>query len=167
MHQPTPAVCHQLSVCCCRVPARACQLLFQLCKMASVMMKKLCVSKSRLGALQKTPRHTGTGLSAILQEFAGLLLAEGNACAGHMHVPAHYRRKPAPVQKPESTPEAGRTGGAGGSPAPETPEQVFTPKQDRHGSRSLDEVCPCPHRSQETPAASSIAQECPKCKGQD
>ena len=35
-----------------------------------------------------------------------------------------------------------RQGGAGGGSAPETPEQVFTPKQDRHGSRSLDEVRP-------------------------
>lgn len=59
---------------------------------------------------------------------------------GHIRMPAGYNRKPAPVQRPVSATDAGKNGGAGGSSAPETPEQVFTPKQDRRGSRSLDEV---------------------------
>lgn len=57
-------------------------------------------------------------------------------------MPAAFRRKLPPMEKLVATPEEGKSGGAGGSSAPETPEQVFTPKADRHGSRSLDEVRP-------------------------
>ena len=59
--------------------------------------------------------------------------------AGFTGLPEGFSRKPSQLKKPVSTPE-GKNGGAAGSSAPETPEQVFTPKQDRHGSRSLDEV---------------------------
>ena len=57
-------------------------------------------------------------------------------------MPAAFRRKLPPMEKLVAAPEEGKSGGAGGSSAPETPEQVFTPKADRHGSRSLDEVRP-------------------------
>lgn len=61
-------------------------------------------------------------------------------CAGHVQIPARFRRKPPQAEKPVSASLEVRNGGAGGGSAPETPEQVLTPKQDRHGSRSLDEV---------------------------
>lgn len=61
-------------------------------------------------------------------------------CAGHVQIPARFRRKAAQAEKPVSAPEEVRNGVVGGGSAPETPEQVLTPKQDRHGSRSLDEV---------------------------
>src|SRR5579875_3821856 len=69
-------------------------------------------------------------------------LSSPSVCAGHVQMPAAFRRKTPPMEKPVAMPEEGGNGAAGGSSAPETPEQVFTPKADRHGSRSLDEVWP-------------------------
>ncbi|CAK0741103.1 hypothetical protein CVIRNUC_001300 [Coccomyxa viridis] len=81
------------------------------------------------------------------------------ALSGHTRMPAGFRKSPWPMQKPLSTPE-GKAGRAGGSSAPETPEQVFTPKQDRHGSRSLDE-----EGDYEAASVASVPAQSPTAQG--
>ena len=89
-------------------------------------------------------------------------------CTGPVRIPARFRRKLPPPEKLLSAPEEAAHGAAGGGSAPETPEQVFTPKQDRHGSRSLDEVQPPSRTVQSLPCATEHVrngQRTLRCKG--